>query len=361
MTVRNLTTMKRMTCLVALSTVVLAAACGIAAEPTAAGAKWPLWDGKESVADYAQRAGIKDVQIELDLGPKGTETEDSRTSDEADSHVVMNLTLIPAGKFIMGAWPDEFADVEGVRTLIKDHEPGANVHEVPQREVTISKPFYMGVYEVTQEQYLQIMKEIRVAGHTKLQAGTNLPVHAIGWGDAAEFCKKVSALTGKTVTLPTEAQWEYACRAGSGSKVRFCFGDDEAELSKYANYDSKRHTTRTADGKEQTHDDGFDGLAPIGSFKPNNFGLYDMHGNVSEHCNDWMGDDAVSSGGDNGRGQWKHSYKNAGTVDPTGPHLPNWYHVWRGGSWRGGPAHCRSAARPYHSGSGDGFRVVVAF
>jgi len=362
MLVLNISTMTRVTSLSVLLATALAAAFAIAAEPgggvpdaadallgdiekaqaqaaaQAAATRWPKWDGKESVADYAKRAGIKDVQMELDLG----------------SGVAMKLTLIPAGKFIMGARDNEFAMIEGVRTLVREHEEGAQVCEVPQREVTISQPFYMGVYEVTQEQYLQIMKQIRIYGHRTLQSeGKTLPVDAIPWVDAAEFCKELSALTGRTVTLPTEAQWEYACRAGS--KTRFYFGDDDEDLYKYANYNRKSQWAK----RVTEHDDGFDGLAPVGSFKPNNFGLYDMHGNVAEHCSDWMGDDVVSGG------QKRQSYKNAGTLDPTGPEKTwpgrlGYYHVWRGGSWGDAPAGCRSAARPYHAGDGFGFRVAVA-
>jgi formylglycine-generating enzyme required for sulfatase activity len=294
-------------------------------------AKRYRWDGKESVADYARRVGIKDVQIELDLG----------------SNVTMKLTLIPAGTFTMGAREAEFAEINGVRTMVREPEEGAWATEFPRREVTLSKPFYMGVYEVTQEQYLQIMKKITPFGHKPPPAeGKTLPVHPIGWVDAVEFCKKVSALTGRTVTLPTEAQWEYACRAGT--TTRFWFGDDDDELYKYDNY------ARASQSKE--HHDPFDGLAPVGSFKPNPWGLYDMHGNVSEHCSDWMGDDMVSGG------KRKESYANAGSLDPTGPKTaPEWYHVWRGGSYASPQYACRSAGtRPYHSGDGCGIRVVVA-
>ena len=294
-------------------------------------AKRYRWDGRESVADYARRVGIKDVQIELDLG----------------SNVLMKLTLIPAGTFLMGAREAEFSEINGVRTMVREPEEGAWATEFPRREVTLSKPFYMGVYEVTQEQYLQIMKKIVPFGHKPAAPeGRTLPVSSIAWVDAAEFCKKVSALTGRSVSLPTEAQWEYACRAGT--TTRFWFGDDDDELYKYDNY------ARASQSKE--HHDPFDGVAPVGSFKPNPWGLYDMHGNMSEHCSDWMGDDMVSGG------NRKESYANAGTLDPTGPKTASgWYHVWRGGSYASPPYACRSAGtRPYHSGDGCGFRVVVA-
>jgi len=293
--------------------------------------RWPRWDGKESVADYAKRAGIKDVEMSLDLG----------------GGVSLKLTLVPAGTFMMGAREAEFALIDGVRTMVRGPEEGAMATEFPRHEVTLSKPFYMGVFEVTQEQYLQVMKEIKLFGHRKLQAqGKTLPVDGIGWTDATEFCKRVSGLTGKQVTLPTEAQWEYACRAGT--TTRFWFGDDEEDLYLYANY-GRRYQSKE-------YHDPFDGLAPVGSFKPNPWGLYDTHGNVVEHCSDWMGDDMVSGGKRGG------SYANAGSLDPAGaPQTPDWYHVFRGGSWGDSPQGCRSAGcRPYHSGNGYGFRVVVS-
>ncbi len=233
--------------------------------------------------------------------------------------------------------------------------------EFPQHGVTISQPFYMGVYEVTQEQYKQIMDSppfLSTQGYLRSafekSRGRTNPEIMVRWDEAAKFCEILSAKTGKKVSLPTEAQWEYACRAGS--TTRYYFGDDDEELYKYANYNRKSQWAK----KVTEHDDGFEEMAPVGSFKPNNWGLYDMHGNVAEWCSDWMGDDDVS------KGQKKQSYKNAATLDPTGPEKTwpatlGYYHVWRGGGWSDAPGGCRSARRPYHApGGGFGFRVIVA-
>lgn len=221
--------------------------------------------------------------------------------------VTMKMVLIPAGKFMMGS---------------PEGEEGRFNNEGPQHEVVISKPFYMAIWEVTQEQYEQIMGK----NPSKFQCKAN-PVEMVSWEEATEFCKKVSAKTGKTVRLPTEAEWEHACRAGS--KTRFGFGDDD-DLGDYAwyknNSDSKPHT--------------------VAQKKANNWGLYDMHGNLWEWCSDWYAD----------------SYANASKSDPTGPACGS-YRVLRGGCWSNSPQGCRSALRgggsPVNRCDVSGFRVVV--
>jgi formylglycine-generating enzyme required for sulfatase activity len=251
----------------------------------------PLWDGKESVADYAKRVGIKDVQTELDLG----------------GGVSMKLTLVPTGKFMMGARPPKFEMIEGVRTMVREGAGGAE--NDPQLEVIISKPFYMGVYEVTREQWEQVMGRKYPAsaplspvqlgltqkqfeqfvgspvsgeqsrGHLSQELLKKIiaadpgtleyfnckthPAERINWDEAAEFCQKVSATTGKTVSLPTQAQWEYACRAGTDT--RFYFGDDDTEMRKYANFNVEGKAGWPKADKETT--DGFIGPAPVGSLK----------------------------------------------------------------------------------------------
>jgi formylglycine-generating enzyme required for sulfatase activity len=243
--------------------------------------------------------------------------------------VTMKLILIPPGKFMMGSPEGErLKAAEELKRVLKLDEPVAEIvkwmaDEGPQHEVTITKPFYMGVYEVTQEQYEQI-----IGKNPSSFKGVKNPVDTVSWDDAGEFCKKLSAKTGKTVSLPTEAQWEYACRAGT--KTRFGYGDNDADLGGYAwdssNSDSKTH--------------------PVGSFKPNAFGLYDMHGNVWERCGDW----------------YAASYANAKNQDPTGPDSGT-YRVLRGGGWDGGPLNCRSANRTRISSDARddsvGFRVAV--
>ncbi len=220
----------------------------------------------------------------------------------------MELTHIPAGKFTMGS---------------PSNEAGRNDGEGPQKTVTLSNPFYMGIYEVTQLQYNAVMGTN--PSHYK---GENLPVEKVSWDDAVAFCKKLSEKTGSAVRLPTEAEWEYACRAGS--RTRYSFGDDEEQLPRYAWF-SKNSVYKTH---------------PVGQKQHNAWGLYDMHGNVYEWCSDWFG-----------------SYANAAETDPTGPKTGKW-RVLRGGSWNGIATYCRSANRnhgtPTYRHGHAGFRVLVS-
>jgi formylglycine-generating enzyme required for sulfatase activity len=182
--------------------------------------------------------------------------------------VTMKLVLIRPGKFIM---------------------VGAGTH---QHEVTLSKPFYMGVTEVTQAQYEAVMG----TNPSNFKGAAN-PVDGISWNDATDFCKKISEKTRQAVCLPTEAEWEYACRAGTESA--FSFGDDPSALGDYAWWGGNSDGT--------TH--------PVGQKKPNAWGLYDMHGNVWEWCADWYG-----------------AYPTDPVTDPSGPATGR-YRVLRGGSW----------------------------
>lgn len=178
--------------------------------------------------------------------PRGANPTGKTLTLDCGNGVKMELVLIPAGTFTMGS-NDGYAD------------------EKPPHQVTISKPFYLGKYEVTQAQWQAVMGN----NPTLFGGGGNLPVEQIGWNECQEFCKKLSARTGKAVRLPMEAEWEYACRAGITGK--FCFGDNDNGLDAYAWYRSN------SDGK--TH--------PVGQKKANAWGLYDMHGNVRELCADW--------------------------------------------------------------------------
>ena len=260
------------------------------------------------------------------------------------NHVTMRLVWIPAGKFLMGGPEGEHLKVtrELSRVLELDEQVAETDNsfaiEGLQREVTISKPFYMGACEVTQEQYEQIMDENPGEFH-----GEQNPAEQVSWYDATAFCKKLSQKTGRTVRLPTEAQWEYACRAGT--TTRFSFGDDDVDLHKYGNYLDKSNTSGIP-WQDNDHSDGFDKTAPVGSLRPNDWGLYDMHGNVWEWCSDLFEPFYVST---------KH-------VDPTGA-TAGIYRVLRGGSWLSPPAYCRSACRLWDTPDDRldyvGFRVVV--
>jgi len=222
--------------------------------------------------------------------------------------VTMKCILVPAGKFMMGS---------------AKSETDRHSDEGPQHEVTITKPFYMAATEVTQEQYQRIMGTN--PSHFK---GAKNPVECVSWDDAAEFCRRLSERTGKTVRLPTEAEWEYACRAGS--TTRYCFGDADEGLGEYAWHSANSGTT--------TH--------PVGHKKSNAWGLYDMHGNVWEWCADWYGD-----------------YPKGAVTDPQGP-ASGAFRVLRGGSWDGSLDGCRSASRfdtaPGYRFYFYGFRVVVS-
>jgi formylglycine-generating enzyme required for sulfatase activity len=262
-------------------------------------------------ASAAQPAVIGKATVTADQAPimQGDKTVATAKKAEAPAakeldlggRVTMKLVLIPAGKFMMG---------EGVQVFTP-------------HEVTISKPFYMGVTEVTQAQYQAIMG----MNPSDVKGATN-PVEMVSWNDATEFCKKLSEKTRQAVRLPTEAEWEYACRAGT--KTAFCFGDADTGLGDYAWYDGNSGS--------KTH--------PVGQKKPNAWGLYDMHGNVWEWCADWYAD-----------------YPKGAVTDPQGP-TSGASRVLRGGSWNFDPALCRSATRHIYTPDIPcgifGFRVVVS-
>jgi len=285
------------------------------------------------------------------------------TLDLADG-VSLKLVRIPAGKFLMGSPETE-----------KDRQK-----DEVQHEVTISKPFYMGMTHVTVDQFAAFVKDsgYKTDGEKdanaiplkiidgKLEGGkvgvvswrnpgfeqkSDHPVVRISWNDAQAFCAWLSKKTGKTVTLPTEAQWEYACRAGT--TTAYPWGDNPDDGKGWANLADqslqKMLPNAPADWKFFAWDDGFVFTAPVASFKPNAFGLYDMIGNAWQWCQDKYG-----------------AYKPEAVTDPAGSTDPtNWNRVLRGGSWDDFPGDCRSAFRHrYNPGNhsmrgGFGFRVVV--
>jgi formylglycine-generating enzyme required for sulfatase activity len=339
------------------------------AEPSPA-PTWPLWDGAESVEQYSKRAGLEPTKS-LDLG----------------NGVKLEMVLIPAGKFTMGTpepesvWIGRTVLAAGglaalvmiavllVRAIRQRRRPQFSLRwlillvavlgvaqyggirwwraldawynfrsdEGPAHEVTISTPYYMGKCEVTQEQYRQ------VTGTNPSQfKGRDLPVECVSWDEAQEFCKKATRTPGfqpapgegkmaavhLAVRLPTEAEWEYACRAGT--TTRFCSGDADADLESVAWCGWNSGDT--------THS--------VGQKAPNSWGLHDMHGNVWEWCQDLY-----------------EPYKAEPVVDPQGP-AQGADRVSRGGSWIFAPRVCRSAirlrndpeARDYHIG----FRVTAS-
>jgi formylglycine-generating enzyme required for sulfatase activity len=163
----------------------------------------------------------------------------------------MVLVPIPPGEFLMGS-PESEADRLGDET---------------QHLVRITKPFYLSVHEVTQQQYEKVMGK-----NPSSHKGDTKPVEMVNWDEAVAFCGKLSDEEGVEYRLPTEAEWEYACRAGT--TTAWCFGDDASGIGEYAWYKDN--------SKDITHS--------VGGLKPNAWGLYDMHGNVWEWCQDWYGD-----------------------------------------------------------------------
>jgi formylglycine-generating enzyme required for sulfatase activity len=226
----------------------------------------------------------------------------------------LEMMLIPGGTFIMGSPPEEL---------------GHQKYESPQHEVTVP-PFFMGKYPVTQQQWRFVAKLPQVnreleqdPSHFK---GDNRPVERVSWYDAVEFCDRLSQYTGRTYRLPSEAEWEYACRAGT--KTPFHFG--ETITTDLANYDG-----------ESTYGDGVEGVyreetTVVGSFGvANNFGLYDMHGNVYEWCLDDWHENYIDAPADGSA--WFSSDDKLS--DKTGRV------VLRGGSWSNFARYCRSAGR----------------
>jgi formylglycine-generating enzyme required for sulfatase activity len=361
----------------AVACLIIACASAHAADSPAP--SYPLWDGHETIEQYAKRANLPPTKT-LDLG----------------NGVNLELVLIPAGKFVMGTPEPVPVDEDVFRTKIlvgqaalavgvgillvliatviirairERHRPQyslarflamtlaasvavlGGMHwwhsaktlaeaqaeykavrpryrdatwEKPAHQVTLTTPYYMGKYEVTQQQYQQVM-----GTNPSRFKGQNLPVETVAWDNAQEFCKAVARLSKfrYDVRLTTEAEWEFACRAGT--TTTYNTGDKDADLDKAAWY--------IANSKDTTH--------PVGQKTPNAWGVYDMHGNVWEWCADWYA-----------------PYRAGAVVDPHGP-TEGQSRVLRGGAWRNLAWCCRSARRDGCS-SGNrnyyfGFRVVV--
>ena len=271
----------------------------------------------------------------------------------------MKFKLIPAGEFMMGS-PDE--------------EKDRSSDEGPVHRVRITKPYYLGVHEVRVGDFRKFVSDssYKTEGEKDGKGGYGYdvekgswsqkpeytwrnpgfsqsdehPVVNVSWNDAVAYCEWLSKKEGREYRLPTESQWEYACRAGS--KTRFHHGDDAEGLASVGN---------VADGTAKEKfpkltwaieaKDGYAVTAPVGEFKANAFGLHDMHGNVWEWCSDWYGSDY---------------YGNSQTDDPTGPTSGS-LRVLRGGSWSDNARYCRSALRlgppPGYRSINLGFRIAL--
>jgi formylglycine-generating enzyme required for sulfatase activity len=265
--------------------------------------------------------------------PKGSDFDSDKMGglnfEDLGNGIQLEMVMISSGSFMMGS---------------PETEEGSN-DERPQHQVTI-KAFCLGKYQVTQAQWKAVAAFPQVNKELKLDPsrfkGDNRPVESVSWKDAVEFCDRLSKHTKRQYRLPSEAEWEYACRAGT--TTQFHFG--QTITTDLANYNGN-----------STYGDGVKGVyrketTEVGSFGvANNFGLYDMHGNVWEWCqDDWHNnyEDAPTDGS-----VWLSSKKSSGKK------------LLRGGSWYRNPDYCRSAYR-YHDDLAYpydlniGFRVVCS-
>jgi len=246
----------------------------------------------------------------------------------------MEFVLIPAGTFVMGTADEVSEDLLGLTSAFDGRD------ERPPHEVTLSAPYYLGKFEVTQEQWAAVMP-----GNSSKFKGRKRPVDSVSWNDIQVFIRKLNEREKSgSYRLPTEAEWEYAARAGT--KTLYFWGDDQAKLGEYAWFEGN--------SKGSSH--------PVGEKKPNPWGLFDMNGNVGEWVADWYG-----------------LYFPDADIDPTGPGQP-WptanpkevtdiqpmgsERLYRGGYWGAHPVYCRSATRWYKKPGvrepALGFRLVFS-
>ena len=248
------------------------------------------------------------------------ETSKNMTIPLSDT-VSLDMIWINSGTFTMGSPKNELG----------------RWRDETQHEVTLTKAYWLGKYEVTQAQYEAVMGK-NPSGFK----GADLPVEMVNWYDAMDFCAKLTASEkavgrlpeGYEYTLPTEAQWEYACRAGTTTALNS--GKNLSDKYECPEMDEVGWYGNNSD--DTTH--------PVGQKQPNAWGLYDMHGNVWEYCLDWYG-----------------TYPTSAVTDPTGADT-SYYRVSRGGSWSYDAWNCRSAYRgsyaPGYSGRSLGFRLALA-
>jgi len=234
--------------------------------------------------------------------------------DPIQNSIGMLLVPIPAGEFMMGS---------------PQSDPGRMDQEILHR-VILTQSFHLGQTEVTQGQWKTVMDTTPWEEESNVRQGDDYPAVLVNWNDAVEFCRKLSEKEGVQYRLPTEAEWEYACRAGTTTV--YSFGDDPSPLGEYSWYSENVRET----GENHVH--------IVGQKKPNPWGLYDIHGNVWEWCQDWVG-----------------PYPYEAVTDPR-TLSSGQLRVNRGGSWNHSPWYCRSAFRGgstvFTCNSYLGFRVV---
>ena len=274
-------------------------------------------------------------ETESTLGRKNNITSQGNSKDFPEIITLPNgtkieMVKIKAGSFMMGS-------------PVTEH--GRSVNET-QHRVRLTKDYWIGKYPVTQQQYSAVM-----GNHRSETYGTRHPVELVGWTAAMNFCNRLNKITegmrppNYIFSLPSEAQWEYACRAGS--TTAFPWGDDINIFYKYGNYCDR---SCYKSWKDHSHNDGYRKTSPVGIYLPNRWGLYDMLGNVFEHCSDWSG-----------------PYPSHEVTDPVGPPFGK-RKIRRGGSWLSRQDACRSAARSEtvnlgvsSAGGDEGFRVALIY
>ncbi len=297
--------------------------------------------------------------------------------------IQMKLVLVPSGEFMMGSNDSKDDRRKDLGDATSESATGENSKkqtadlsdELPRHKVRITKAFYMGADHVTLGEFLIFYHDAKYKcecerdgkggwgydpnSEQKFYRSTSFvpwswgfagqtmehPAVNVTWNDAVAFCEWLSKREGKKYRLPTEAEWEYACRAGT--TTRFYNGDDPRGVvlvGNVADAAAKRQFPFWKDTVDA--EDGYVFTAPVGQFKPLAFGLYDMHGNAWQWCSDYYG---------------ATYYAKSPVDDPQGPDAGS-HRVARGGSWRGGPAACRASNRVDHAPSyclcSIGFRVV---
>jgi formylglycine-generating enzyme required for sulfatase activity len=298
-------------------------------------------------------------------------TQASVLPKEVSNSIGMKLVLIPAGEFLMGSSKEE---VDGLVRRHRSDPPDWYTAELPQHRVRITKRFYLGMHEVTMGQFQQFVGatafrtdaerdgeggwgfdakkgNVQRSTYNWRNAGfaqtEDHPVMNVSWNDAVAFCDWIGKKEGKVYRLPTEAEWEYACRAGT--TTRYYSGNDPENLATVGNVaDGTLTKALKFSGEAIKARDGYTFTAPVGRFQANAFGLFDMHGNVAEWCQDG----------------YDHSYYADSPVDdPQGPSEAS-DRVFRGGSWDVDARSCRSALRggntPAVRLGNLGFRVALS-
>ncbi|MBI2479207.1 MAG: SUMF1/EgtB/PvdO family nonheme iron enzyme [Planctomycetia bacterium] len=315
--------------------------------------------------NYLLRAEPKNAEL-LEVR-KILEQPDGAGRPRAEDAASLRFSLIPPGEFQMGSGetPDDLMKVF----------PYANHKwfewEFPDHTVRITQPFYMSIHPVTVYQFKRFVCEKKykteaeadgkggfgLISHVKWEQKSEFiwrnpgfhqddrhPVVQVSWNDAIAFCNWHGSLTKCATRLASEAEWEYACRAGT--TTRHYAGDDPELLAKIANVSDASAERKFNWANTIQADDGFEFTSPVSSFQPNAFGLYDMIGNVREWCADWFDADY---------------YRKSPTEDPTGPAAGS-YRVLRGGAWNRDASDCRAASRDYFEPTtrrdSVGFRVV---